>query len=840
MRVLRKGYLLQIKFYSLTRCRMKKNLFFFFLLTFASLARASIVKGLVADAEGKPLPYASILIVGTTKGAIANSQGRYEITLSPGKYTLLCQYVGYAQQKMSITVPQEGVEINFKLERQELIMPDVVLSKGEDPAYGIIRSTLARQQDNLDRTRAYTCQVYSKGQLRLRAYPKKFMGEKVDFEDGDSSQQKIIYLSETVSRFAIDGPSKRKVEVISSKVSGSSDGYGLAVPDQYGLYQNNVMISTRVNPRGFVSPLASNALLFYRYKLMGTFYENGKAISRIQVIPRRKGEPLFNGEITIVEDDWQLYSVDLQVVRQQQLELLDTLRLVQLYQQDKREDWLLYSQVLYPATKKFGFDAYGSFANIYTDYNTRPQWVQKFFDRTLLRYADSANKRDAAYWESMRPIPLMDDEQKDYAKKDSIERVQKDPRYLDSLNKVRNKFTISKLLVFGQPLYAKGEISSLSLNPLIQQINFNPAEGWVWQPVFSFFRDLDTSGSRRSLRGVVGLRYGFTNEKFHPRASFSYSFGSKFSRSLSLSFGRQVLQFNSQSPIDERNNTISCLFYEDNVIKTYLSSFARVGFASGIGAGFSFNTSMQYAHRTPMDNVSDFTLFDKPAKAYTPNYPSEISSANITPHQVFLLTAGLRWQPGARYIELPQQTINVGGKSPVFSLQLTKSIKGIAGSDGSFLKWRMDITDQLNLKLKGLFRYRIGWGGFINDRHVQLPDYTHFNGNNWQFGTSNLNSFQLLPIYQLSNTRPLYGLAHAEYNLKGFITNKIPGINKLNLYLLTGLNTCYVNPDLRYFEWFVGVDNLFKVFRVDYIFSYLPGRPMQSSLRLGVTGNLIR
>lgn len=804
------------------------------------LANAITVKGSVSDAEGKPLPYASVLIAGTTKGAIANGQGMYELNLVPGKYTLLCQYVGYAQQKVSVTVTTEDVTLNFVLQRQELVMPDVVLTKGEDPAYEIIRNTIAAQQENLDRTRTYTCQVYSKGQLRLRSYPKKFMGEKVDFEDGDSSQQKIIYLSETVSRFAIDGPANRKVEVVSSKVSGSSDGYGLAVPDQYGIYQNNVMISTRINPRGFVSPLAANAITYYRYKLLGTFYENGKAISRIEVTPRRKMEPLFSGQITIVEDDWQLYSIDLLITKQQQMELLDTLRLVQLYQQDKRGDWLLYSQVLYPATKKFGFDAYGSFVNVYTEYNTRPQWAKKFFDRTLLRYVDSANKRDATYWESMRPVPLMPDEKKDYATKDSLERVQKDPRYLDSLNKVRNKFTVSKFLLLGQTLYAKGEISSLSVNPVLQQVNFNPAEGWVLQPELGWRRDLDTTGSRRSLSGLVGLRYGFGNKKFNPRASITYAFGSKLSRSLSFSFGRQVLQFNSQSPIDERNNTISCLFYEDNVIKTYLSSFARLGFSSGIGAGFSFNASLQYADRSPLDNVTDFTLRDRTGKTYSPNFPVEVTSSNISPHQVFLLSAGLRWQPGARYIELPQRTINIGGKSPVFSLQLTKSIAGIAGSDGSFIKWRFDMTDQLNLKLKGVFRYRIGWGGFINDKQVQLPDYTHFNGNNWQFGTGNLNSFQLLPMYQLSNTRPLYGLAHAEYNLKGFITNKIPGIKKLNLYLLTGFNTCYVNQDLRYFEWFVGVDNLFKVLRVDYIFSYLPGRPMQPALRLGVTGRLIR
>jgi hypothetical protein len=150
------------------------------------------------------------------------------------------------------------------------------------------------------------------------------------------------------------------------------------------------------------------------------------------------------------------------------------------------------------------------------------------------------------------------------------------------------------------------------------------------------------------------------------------------------------------------------------------------------------------------------------------------------------------------------------------------------------------MTDQLNLKLRGIFRYRIGVGGFMERQQVFMPDFAHFNANNWPFGTSNLSSFMLLPAYQLSHTEPLYGLGHAEYNLKGFLTNKIPGIKKLNLYLLTGLNTAYVNADRRYFEWYVGIDNLFKVIRADYIFSYMPGRPMQSAFRIGVTDRLIR
>jgi hypothetical protein len=102
-----------------------------------------------------------------------------------------------------------------------------------------------------------------------------------------------------VSLFSLDGKKNRKVEVVSSKVSGSSDGYGLAAPDQFILYNNIVLDGTRLNPRGFVSPLSQNAFQYYRYKLLGSFEENGKTISKISVIPKRKSEPLFTGALTI-------------------------------------------------------------------------------------------------------------------------------------------------------------------------------------------------------------------------------------------------------------------------------------------------------------------------------------------------------------------------------------------------------------------------------------------------------------------------------------------------------------------------------------------------------------
>lgn len=814
---------------------MRKILFtvLFNLLFFYCFAQK--IKGTVSDKDGKLLPYASVFIKGNNKGTNANSEGKYSLRLEPGKYILVCQYVGYKKEEKEITIAGNDVELNFIMALQEMTLGEVIIKNGEDPAYQIIRNVIKKKsyyQSQLDK---FQCEVYTKGQMRVRNYPKKVFGRKVDFEDGDTSKQKMLYLSETISYYSVDKPNKEKIEVVSSKVSGQSDGFGLSAPRFFSFYNNNVLIGENLNPRGFVSPIAENALNFYRYKLEGSYFEDGREISHIKVTPKRKYEPLFSGYIDIVVDDWRIHSVNLLLTKASQMELIDTLRLEQLYRPLNKDVWYISSQVVYPAVKIFGFDAYGSFVNIYSDFNVEPVFDKTTFNSTILKYTDSSNKKNNDYWENARPVPLMTDEVKDYKRKDSLELVRKDPKYMDSLERIRNKVTVANILLFGQIFQSERKRTSTSIPPLLELVSFNAAEGWVANPAFSWTKKLDTTSSgRRSVTIAPTLRYGFSNKHFNAHLTAAYTYGKKYATTISLSGGKRVFQFNANSPIGQRGNSISSLFSEENRIKSYETIYIRGSYRKGVGDGFSILTGFQYQDRIPLDNTTDYTWRDKPNREYTPNYPNDLISSNILRHQVFMATVGITWQPGARYIELPERKINIGSKYPVFSLQYTQAFKNVFGSDERFSKWKLGVTDDINLKLQGKFRYRLGIGGFIDTgSNVQVPDYNHFNGNISTFSTEYLNSFQLLPIYQFSNISKFYALAHLEHNFKGFLTNKIPGIKKLNLYLVAGANGFYINNSKNYYEIFAGFDNIFKQVRVDFVQSYLNGKPWQSGFRIG-------
>src|SRR5215204_33320 len=427
----------------------------FQLLVFGLITATSFsqqVSGIVKDDKGNPLPNASVLIKDKKGGTSCNIQGQYFLNLSPGNYTLIAQHVGYKRDVRNIIIADKDIQVDFELSAVDFTMEEVVIRSGENPANEIIKNTIRMRpvyQKQLDK---FICEVYTKGQMRQRDYPKKILGQKVDFGDGDTSKNKIIYLSETIATYSVRKPNDRKIEVHSSKVSGSSNSYGLAAPQFYSMYDNNVQIGTSLNPRGFISPISDNAKNYYKYKYVGVFFEDGKQISKILVTPKRKYEPLFSGYINIVENEWRIHSLKLELRKVNKMEFLDYLILEQLYVPYSDSLWVLHNQIIYPSVKILGIDVHGSFVNVYSKFDPNPVFKKNYFDNTVLKYTDSANRKTPTYWDEARPLKLLDEETLDYRKKDSIEQLSKNPAYLDSVDRVKNKLKIMGIILTGQTI----------------------------------------------------------------------------------------------------------------------------------------------------------------------------------------------------------------------------------------------------------------------------------------------------------------------------------------------------------------------------------------------------
>lgn len=825
--------------------------FFGFLLLLSLHSAAQKISGTVFNSTGDLLPYSSVTIKGTSVGASANNKAKFSFTATPGTYTVVCQHIGYTAQEKKITINREDVEISFILKEQKLELKEVIIKKGEDPAYEIIRQAIKKRSFYNNQVNGFECDLYTKDIMKLRNLPDKIFGKKIPDDDRkdmglDSSGKGIIYLAESVAKIHTEQPDKFKMEVLSSRVSGSG-GFGFTFPTFISLYSNNVKIFTeRFNPRGFVSPIADGAIGFYKFRYLGSFWEDGKEINSIRVTPRRNYEPLFNGTINITEGDWRIHSFDLALSKKSQLEIIDTLQITQIHVPVGNGVWRVKNQLLHFNFKQFGIDAVGNFVNVYSNYTINPKFDKKYFNNIIIKYDTAVNKKSKQYWDTVRPMPLEAEEKKDYQVKDSIYEVQKDSilsqRSVDSLNKRQGKLQPLKVFWGGvnRTHYKKEGNYSWGITPLIPSLEYNPAEGLVINATGYYNKYLKRSRTNFSFQ--PHFRYGFSNTHFNAWAEMNFrtrdwDIDKKIRRhSWSLSGGKRVSQFNKESTVSPFLSSFDVLFWGNNFMKTYENYFGSVTFAKRYENGLRFALNALYEDRIPLNNTTTFTVFKKDSVNITPNYPIEKISSQFTPHKAFVLSFDISIKPGQKYIQFPRNKVAIGSKYPTFSFNYTKGISNLLGSDVDFDKWRLTINDDKNLKLAGSFKYKLGIGGFLNTKKVYIQDYQHFNGNRSLAASEYVNSFQLAKYYANSTMEHFYSFGHVEHHFNGLLTNKIPFFNRLNWNLVAGSNAFYVNKDNNYVEAFVGLENIFKIFRVDMVAGYANGKKGLTGVRIGTGG----
>jgi hypothetical protein len=75
-------------------------------LSVAAFAQKGTITGVISDKDmaGAPLPFANIVIKGTTTGTTADENGKYTFSIAAGTYTIEFSFVGYEPQEQTVTV----------------------------------------------------------------------------------------------------------------------------------------------------------------------------------------------------------------------------------------------------------------------------------------------------------------------------------------------------------------------------------------------------------------------------------------------------------------------------------------------------------------------------------------------------------------------------------------------------------------------------------------------------------------------------------------------------------------------------------------------------------------
>lgn len=259
----------------------------FFLIDSPAFSQTEI-KGTVFDAKsGDSLPSATVLLEGTYRGTITNTEGEFSIIANDLPATLVVRYIGYESARVEIT-QQPLLPLDIRLNTSVTELGEIVVTE-KDPGLTIMERVIARKQIWRKNLETYQAEAYTRQIL--------------------SNDTSIVSISESSSLiFWNKEEGHREIQVSRRQTSNMSEDQNFAgVNYQPNFYDDNIEIAG-YNMVGITHPEAPG---FYHFELQEIQQMDGKPVYKIAVSPRRNRQPTFIGTAWVLGRDYALLEVDL-------------------------------------------------------------------------------------------------------------------------------------------------------------------------------------------------------------------------------------------------------------------------------------------------------------------------------------------------------------------------------------------------------------------------------------------------------------------------------------------------------------------------------------------------
>lgn len=810
------------------------------------------IKGKVVDENNDPMVYTSIFIEGTAQGTSSNTNGEFELQVKDVANTVLVfQTMGYIKQKVKIDLNSRSSNLLVKMKSENIQLRAVVVNaNAKDPAYAIIKEAIKRRKENADKIQSYATDVYMKSTVRLCEIPKKRPVFIPKSDMPDSNDLGLVYLSESVAKFYSQKPDYYKEQMLASKIAGEKQGFSWnRVNDVFfSLYEPSVNLDY-YSDRPLVSPIAPLAMLNYKYKFIGSFYSDGIEINKIQVIPMRKGDPLFKGHIYITGNDYQVFGSELMLTKDAQIQFVDTVNLLQ--------ETMLVNNVWVPLKmqvssyiKIFGFRAIDMSVASMSNFSLNKRFEPKFFGNETFKIEKLANKKDSLYWGSNRSIKLTEEEQLQYTKADSIYLAEHNPQYLDSMQREENKLGLGKIFLTGYSYSKYTDTSNTYWNfsPLLFSLGYNTVEGVYVD--FRISKGLYEMDFNKNSYNALSLHYGVANTNFCAGLNGYKNLDPMHAFGIGYKIGRFINQYNDEDPINGLINAYYTLMQKDNFMKIYQKDEANTYIDYEVKNGLYTRASLAYFNRTAMVNHSNYSLVDS-KKDFTSNNPLNPSIDNpaFVGHQGAEIGFSVRYVHKQKYESMPGYKNVLGSKYPELYANF-KSGFGTTQIKYQYQFLELGLGKDLKLNALGVFKFDMNVGAFMFAKNLQFIDYKHFNGNQTIFlfnpqkqynsaidSRNRISGFHALDYYAFS-TNQWFVETHLMHNFQGLVISKIPLIRRLKAREIVGINNL-ITPQVSYNELYFGLTNILNFFRIDVGTASNSTNPKQDWFyRVGVSINI--
>lgn len=285
----------------------------------------TIIKGIVTDSiTGEGLPYVSLIFKGTTIGTATDGDGNFSFSASTGVKNLEVSYLGYDTKEVKV-IPGKTNNLKIKLAPNGITLNEVVVkpkkekySKKENPAVKFVKQVIASRESNDPRNHDYfQYDQYEKMVFAMNDYhpkPKKngkpgkfdFLIDFVDTLDVGTTILPVSEKEKVESVYYRKDPKSEKRLVKGNKSSGvdeifSRDGIQQFLNEVFrevDIFKNDIPLFLQ----RFVSPLSTIGPNYYKYYLLDTLNVNGQKCVDLGFVPFNSETFGFTGHLFVTLD----------------------------------------------------------------------------------------------------------------------------------------------------------------------------------------------------------------------------------------------------------------------------------------------------------------------------------------------------------------------------------------------------------------------------------------------------------------------------------------------------------------------------------------------------------
>ena len=804
--------------------KLRHSILFLILIFFTSVSFAQQISfsGTVIDAGTKePVSFASVYFARSQIGKTTDSAGQFSFVINNFKDdTLKISFIGFETYKIPITRLQNNQNLKIELERGSAKGEVIIKSKWNRGLYLWRKIMSKKKQYNRYDLDNFSYEAYNKLEIDIKNFnadkaKKNFLLKNFSFifDNMDSTSESApflpAYLIESLSDYAYQKNPKKYYENI--KASQTKGFNNESFSKLLGVMNQNVSIYSNfvnVMDKDFISPFNDNADAYYIFTVPDTQIVNGGKQYHFVFRPKRPGQNTFEGDAWVTEKTFQIRKISMYLGKDANINFIDRISVFQEYLPINDSVIFLNRDKFFADFRVLGKNSLtliGRKTTSYKDIKINTDSLTASFKgqhiEELVKTEKEVVKNSDSAWANLRHDTLSKNEKAIYT---TIDKLMEMPKF--------QKLQTNLKFLFG----GYRNVGKFEIGPWFNWISADTVQGTRLR--------FDLGTNKKLFKDVYlhgYLAYGFRDQRFKGQAE-AYWLIKRAPKRMRLHVSYQNDVDNGISQVGEvsQDNIFSLAIRKPKNYRKFINvKDIRFDAFSDLGKGFSTELFVSHRQYTPLLNLPPLSSF------------SVKSGTALTNFEVALK---LRFAYLERFIETDYNRYSLGTKYPIVEAMFSKGFAGVFNSAYNYTKYSLLIKDMMKISPYGTLYYRV-YGGKINGA-MPFTNLENHPGNDLFY--YNPFAFNLMNRFEYLSDK--YAGINMEHNIGSGLFRFIPLTRKLkwrqfytaktlwgslsdeNIAINNKAGTFKTLNGKTYIEVGTGIDNIFKVFRLDFVWRLSP------------------